>query len=213
MEPNSSTRKGSRTLAASEVREILLEFVNLRDDVNSGVRLMRNFAGIVPGWEAASLTPESINDPRRARGLPPAANAATLIHQIHMDFHEALLPTRDALRKIWTEREPISKRWAVLHLAEKHYDLSSSKEGATRRTPTPMSQVLEYLLRANVHTSICANPECPTPYFFPSRPGRKYCEEKCAGPAQREFKRRWWREHGKAWRKQRKSKKASKKGK
>lgn len=38
----------------------------------------------------------------------------------------------------------------------------------------------------------CANPECPTPYFFRNRKGQTYCSTECSKPAQRESKRKWW---------------------
>ena len=50
----------------------------------------------------------------------------------------------------------------------------------------------------------CPNPTCPTPYFIAKKRRQKYCSEECALPAQREFKRAWWEEHGKGWRAERK---------
>lgn len=50
----------------------------------------------------------------------------------------------------------------------------------------------------------CANPTCPTPYFIAKKRRQKYCSEECALPAQREFKKAWWSEHGAAWRAARK---------
>lgn len=49
----------------------------------------------------------------------------------------------------------------------------------------------------------CPNPDCPAPYFIAMRRSQRYCSEACALPAQREFKRAWWAEHGSEWRKQR----------
>lgn len=54
----------------------------------------------------------------------------------------------------------------------------------------------------------CPNPECPAPYFIAKRRSQKYCSEICALPAQREFKRRWWAEHGEARRRSRQRAKA-----
>jgi hypothetical protein len=41
----------------------------------------------------------------------------------------------------------------------------------------------------------CGNSECPAPYFIAIKKWQKYCSEKCAGPAARESKRRWWQEN------------------
>jgi hypothetical protein len=206
----SSSEKGLRILAASDIRNVLWEIANLQDDVKSGIRLMTRLAGIVPG--IAGLTPASLNAERRARSIPPAPNAASLVDQIYTVLHEAdLLPLRNELRKLWAIRDLTAKRWAILHLAERHYSWSLSKDGAHVPTPRPMSQALEYLLRPNVHTSICVNPGCLSPYFFPSRRGQKYCSDACSLPAQRESKRSWWQEHGDAWRKGRKRKRVRRK--
>jgi hypothetical protein len=56
----------------------------------------------------------------------------------------------------------------------------------------------------------CPNPSCPAPYFIAKKGRQKYCSEECAAPAQREFKKSWWAEHGKEWRQKRKPKQARK---
>lgn len=56
----------------------------------------------------------------------------------------------------------------------------------------------------------CPNPSCPAPYFIAKKGRQKYCSEVCALPAQRQFKKSWWAEHGKEWREDRKAKQAQK---
>lgn len=68
--------------------------------------------------------------------------------------------------------------------------------------------VLHRALHVVDRTRYCPNPECPAPYFIAKRRSQKYCSEICALPAQREFKRRWWAEHGEARRKSRQRAKA-----
>jgi hypothetical protein len=77
--------------------------------------------------------------------------------------------------------------------------------------PTPFEQILEYLIRFDVCTRLCANRECPASYFLPRRRSQKYCSDVCALPAQREFKRRWWQAKGKPWRRRRENKRSRKK--
>jgi hypothetical protein len=70
------------------------------------------------------------------------------------------------------------------------------------------------LLQHSRRLGICANKEhgCPTPYFLKTKPKHRFCSEACAAPTQREFKRRWWAEHGDEWRhKRQKAKKKKKK--
>ena len=60
---------------------------------------------------------------------------------------------------------------------------------------TPLEQVLYYFQRHAERARRCSNPECPAPYFFATKKGQKYCSSKCSAPAQRDQKRRWWREN------------------
>jgi len=58
------------------------------------------------------------------------------------------------------------------------------------------------LLQHSNQLAICENlgGGCQTPYFLRRKPADKYCSASCARPAQRAFKREWWRKHGKLWR-------------
>ena len=58
----------------------------------------------------------------------------------------------------------------------------------------------------------CQNPSCPAPYFLAKRRSQKYCSDACSLPAQREFKRAWWQDHGEEWRAKRAKKKEAKRG-
>jgi hypothetical protein len=148
----------------------------------------------------------------------PAQVAAPLKEFWKIKQDHNVLPLRNEIRKIWKERDLTVKRLGVLRIAQHQYhqlwasdtDPSWAFPNADRasrlRFPTPFQQILEYLIRPNVHTSICTNPRCSAPYFFSSRLGQKFCSDACALPAQREFKRRWWAEHGRKWRANRKKK-------
>jgi hypothetical protein len=49
-------------------------------------------------------------------------------------------------------------------------------------------------LRANM--AVCANPDCPQPYFFKGRITQRYCERPaCVVYAQRQHKRKWWKDN------------------
>jgi hypothetical protein len=143
------------------------------------------------------------------------------------EHNHELLPLRDAIRKVWRERDLTVKRLAVLKIAQDNiyhhlFVLAGDSDpswafsrdvGSASRLgiPTPFQQILEYLIRPNVRTSICTNPQCSAPYFFSSRLGQKFCSDACALPAQRKFKRRWWAEHGREWRAKRKKKRVRRK--
>ena len=60
------------------------------------------------------------------------------------------------------------------------------------------------LLQHSQRLAVCANKDngCPSPYFIRKKKGQKFCSDGCAAPSQREFKRKWFQEHGEEWRKQ-----------
>lgn len=64
--------------------------------------------------------------------------------------------------------------------------------------------LIQHSQRLGVCESHIKGEGCPTPYFLKYRPMARFCSEACAGPAQRESKRRWWGEHGAEWLEQRK---------
>jgi hypothetical protein len=79
--------------------------------------------------------------------------------------------------------------------------------------PSPFEGCMRYLW-SNLHRAgHCSNPDCPAPYYFGTKKGQQYCSEDCAEYGQREAKKRWWTEHGEKWRKGRKAKSKTKKGK
>jgi hypothetical protein len=48
--------------------------------------------------------------------------------------------------------------------------------------------------------------------FIAARAAQKFCSTDCSDAMQREFRRRWWAEHGAAWRQKRKESKLKKRG-
>jgi hypothetical protein len=174
---------------------------------------MEKFGDIVPGIIFGRVSGRIL----RMQDLAPSAAAG--IKEVCKNEHtHNLLPLRDAVRNVWKERDLTARRLGILRIAQDQYHqywasdtdpswaFPKDVDRASRPIPTPFQQMLEYLIRPNVRTSICTNPQCSAPYFFSSRLGRKFCSDACALPAQRKFKRRWWAEHGREWRAKRKGK-------
>ena len=61
------------------------------------------------------------------------------------------------------------------------------------------------LFRSSALAKVCANPDCPSPYFIAKRTTQRFCTEKCSGVLQRAHKLRWWKQHGKEWRSSKRS--------
>jgi len=59
---------------------------------------------------------------------------------------------------------------------------------------------------------ICKRPDCPNRYFIAGDLKQRFCSTTCAEWGQRELKKRWWNEHGEAWRAEKRRQKGSKDG-
>jgi len=126
-------------------------------------------------------------------------------HELNSAWVQVL---RDVVRHLWKEPD-VTQRQYIVFVIRYHFD-SFVLEATTRPVvsdespePTRFEQALMFLVKAGRRARYCANPECPAPFFFLKRKNQRYCSEVCAAPAQREMKRRWWVEHGPAWRKER----------
>lgn len=108
--------------------------------------------------------------------------------------HATKLRTRDSLRAAWRGVEnsftnPRAMQPTELLLQKNHFQI---------RTHDLMATLMILFLRDHWagKTAICANPDCVTPYFIKKRKNQKYCEAgDCTAQAQREQKKRWWREN------------------
>jgi hypothetical protein len=126
-----------------------------------------------------------------------------------------IIQVRDALRAIWREPDVRRREWLTFrvreHLMAKTDPRFMHAEGVISGPevnlidrlppPSPFEQVIMQLLKSADRARYCASPDCPAPYFLAKRRSQKYCSDACSKPAQSEFKRRWWAEHGEAWRK------------
>ena len=68
---------------------------------------------------------------------------------------------------------------------------------------TQFQRAVYELFRQSAFAKVCANPDCPAPYFVAHKTAQRYCMNECAQVFQREWKRRWWKERGKQWRRKR----------
>jgi hypothetical protein len=74
------------------------------------------------------------------------------------------------------------------------------------RPQTLLQEVLHCLMQESPKAKICANPDCPAPYFIAPRSNARYCSEDCLQAVQRASKRAWWEEKGQEWRESRRNK-------
>lgn len=128
-----------------------------------------------------------------------------------------VLGLRNLVRRAWIAPD-IRTREYLLFLAQREDLIAGDARYINNEftgqlsPPSQIEQALIYLRRCGNLARYCANADCPAPYFIAKRKSQKYCTDACSAPAQREFKRRWWADHGEEWRAARVTKKTVKKG-
>jgi hypothetical protein len=116
---------------------------------------------------------------------------------------------REALRRIWvgdsdklnevllpTEAEMMmdDEEWASAWNPQLKLNW---QRGEFVYIPRNEFQVALYeLFRRSSFVKLCANSNCPAPYFIADKTTQRYCSESCAEVFQRAYKLRWWNEHG-----------------
>lgn len=70
----------------------------------------------------------------------------------------------------------------------------ASDEDLLREVPKigPFEAAVYWLQTNQKLTILCANAECPAPYFFRVEKGQKFCSPECANPSRRKAKLKWW---------------------
>jgi hypothetical protein len=223
---NSCMKNEDNTLAnisSPQAEAFLTNLANLRED---GVqRFKGRFGKIIPynfnptSFRLELPEPDSAK-PSRAVSIPSVVTIrgklrAATGEEARESESRNLLTLRDRVRRVWTEPDLRTKQYGVFLLwkwAMFAWDDSNREIPTKLPPPSPFEQALQYLLSTALKQHYCANPDCAAPYFFAKRRSQRFCADGCAKPAQREFKRQWWAEHGEEWRASRKPKAGSKRG-
>jgi hypothetical protein len=197
---SSSQKTGSKILGViskADAERLLFQWVNLRDlpypsELDYACRRFIERHPEVFG----ELSPEDIN--------------------IGFD----LIDFRDLIRRAWKETDRRGKDWYWIRLRIKFHEWSTSRQywrdhpvprvhegDGTEKDdywklldqPPPITEfeatVFYFQEVIADRAKVCGNPDCPAPYFIAVKRWQKFCSEKCAGPVNREQKRRWWHEN------------------
>jgi hypothetical protein len=102
------------------------------------------------------------------------------------------LRLRDHLRAAWERNEQAIAEMQASRIPAMLFPT----KGGFEFEPHVWTQAMDLLfLRDHLagKTAICANKDCPNPYFIRKRKTQKYCEAgPCVAQAQKEQKREWW---------------------
>jgi hypothetical protein len=204
---NSSNSTKAQTLAEPDLIKALVELANLRDDLVAFERFCKHWPGLA---YVSADAPEL--SPIRDTTLP-------------IKFW-TIYERREKLRSIWEgEAFPWLREFLLPsdppeEVRAKYIDRSSAevqigllwdapitldwRRGQIVYDPrTEFQRAIYQLFRQSSRAKICGNSDCPAPYFFATKATQRYCSDKCAELFQREWKRRWWAEHGDQWRRSR----------
>lgn len=201
--PPPAGRPGGRVTAA-RAKEFLEEAANLRDDLKSVDRLRRRFGSFL--WIGIPLV-------RIGTRIEGSLRAQTFKARQGFDmigeFRQQIWPVRNLLRAIWQTRDAVSRErlsasfyyWALTRSVPGWPPLEELVGSETPLGPYPpqteLEEVAAFLLMSLGRLRVCRNRDCPQQRFFVAvRRRRQFCSTECTEQAQRQYKLRWWHEHG-----------------
>jgi hypothetical protein len=119
---------------------------------------------------------------------------------------------RDELRLVWDAQDRRRQDWYLFRIRDSfHHDAIMHDCYENRERPNPRrlarrlseppaitpfeAAMFNFQRRLIGLAKHCGNETCPAPYFIAKKKWQKFCSEKCAGHANRESKREWWRKY------------------
>ena len=116
---------------------------------------------------------------------------------------------QESFRQIWEEcgQIPVRQFRQTIYRVELPEQVIRRRTGMEYRTAN-LSRLLDFDL-GNVPVERlrkCARPDCHHPHFVARHLKQNYCSDVCAAWGQSQWKRKWWTEHGDAWRAKRRKK-------
>jgi hypothetical protein len=191
MKSKSSKKSGNQILgvmAVSRAERLLLDWANLPewrgDFATRAARYHRqNIAQV-----AAVPAPNQAQKPAYQRIVQryPEVFADVSEHSAEIARIFGML-----LRKAWDAPNLRKKEWYLTD-AEAFYHRTALGIADPPEQATPLEAVMFHFKRNLDRALHCPNPDCPAPYFLATKKHQKFCSIVCAGPSQREAKRRWW---------------------
>lgn len=215
-------------ITTAKAERFLLELANLRPSKEAHGRLLKRFPEFLPEFLHDPKIAERLRDWILSFDSHGAHGFILKERNVLIDGHVVIFG-RKTLNETWEASKSIfliflsavflPDIWASTDLRAvqwKIFGMRFFSRGPTDSNtflqavldpppPNPFEVAMLYLWENFHRTKQCKSPSCKvTPYFFAKKKGQEYCGELCAAEAQREYKRQWWAEHGKQWRKERK---------
>lgn len=180
------------------------EFVNIRRDAEGWVQFRKRWPSFFPDSEYDKV----------ARGQRPSVfDYPYWLNQIWIGGEtEPYLPIMMGIKDAPAPAEDLTddERWS-LGLATLPAEFALDWDAGTFRYhgSCDFQRALYLLLLDSWRARVCEKCEAK---FIAARAAQKFCSTDCSESMQREFRRRWWAEHGAAWREKRRGSELRKKG-
>ena len=195
--------KGKKQLSGgleSKFHRFLTAVVNIRYEKGDrqaeeqAESVLRRFAEFLPPHFAPHASDEDLEareeEARMIDGVGPRLTKG----DVRTEVLQRIWILTSYLRKIWGEEDPRRRNWLVYRVRH-HYQRIVNRGESFFEPPveSPFEDAMVYLEEKVKRLRHCVNLDCPAPFFI-ARNDRPvtYCSSKCAGPAKRAAKRKWW---------------------
>jgi len=203
---DSSKKEAAKTLAPKTLLSALQEFANSGTEPKRVTYFRNRWPGFLD---------DLVYTGYKISIGPPGADPADLERSAQREvwpMWRLFEEFRGLVREAWIGNETILGILLRVGIEEERTENRIApdwRRSGFRYEPRTNFQAAIYeLLKHSRQTRVCANPDCPAPYFLTTDPRRKFCSEECTQPAQKEWRRTWWKKHGPEWRKQHANKRA-----
>jgi hypothetical protein len=138
---------------------------------------------------------------RKTWGVSDVRHRDWYLTQMRDSFHQLPylyeLPGAESYRPFYDLPIDDEDRSEIAHAVQHERRMNNNKLFSEPPPVTPFEAAAFYFQKALADRARCCagGLACPAPYFVAKKRWQKYCSEACAGPANREAKRRWWHEH------------------
>lgn len=192
----------ARQVSIPKVADFLVDLANLaQDDRKAALRFGGKYKDLLPSIAHAALVGTKEGNVE-ARSMNSALSVGSIL--MTADGQPGPIPSwigpvrmlAELLRVAWNQPTTLGREMRILGLLSELLRLYADRESPIESYKNDQLMLLMVRsLQLAEKMRHCANPECAAPYFLSTRRSQRYCSEPCALPAQREFKRTWWREN------------------
>jgi len=178
----------------------LHELANLRDEVKAVEHFIQHWPSIA---EQPESFPQGFSLARQGSRLPKPLEYVLVLRNRLREVWTGGPEANSILTAFFLTSSPITDLWRplppVIDTLVESVDVVGSlpshplpskgrfeadwrRAGFVYRPETQLQKALHLLLQSSARAKLCANPECPAPYFIAKKSGVRYCSTECSLP-------------------------------